>query len=147
MGAVADLVDIGRVDVFGVSWGGAAAQQFAHDFPGRTRSLVLAATSAGFVMVPGDPRVLIKLATPKRYTDPGYMLKIGPDTYGGRLRHDAQALRERTDSCTVPAAAVVAEAMVALVVGTAYRDKFGGDAIGDAIASERAYRERIGWTR
>ena len=31
----------------------------------------------------------------------------------------AQALRERTDSCTVPAAAVVAEAMDALVVGTA----------------------------
>ncbi len=62
-------------------------------------------------------------------------------------KEPAQALRERTDSCTVPAAAVVAEAMVALVLGTAYRDKFGGDDIGDAIAAERAYRERIGWTR
>ena len=89
-----DALDIGRVDVFGVSWGGAAAQQFAHDFSERTRSLTLAATSAGFVMVPGDPRVLMKLATPKRYTDPGYMLKIGPDIYGGQLRHDSRALRE-----------------------------------------------------
>ena len=62
-------------------------------------------------------------------------------------KEPAQALRERTDSCTVPAAAVVAEAMVALVLGTAYRDKFGGDDIGDALAAERAYRERIGWIR
>jgi chorismate synthase len=62
-------------------------------------------------------------------------------------KEPAQALRERTDSCTVPAAAVVAEAMVALVLGTSYRDKFGGDDIGDSLAAERAYRERIGWTR
>jgi chorismate synthase len=62
-------------------------------------------------------------------------------------KEPAQALRERTDSCTVPAAAVVAEAMVALVLGTSYRDKFGGDEIGDALTAERAYRERIGWTR
>ncbi len=54
----------------------------------------------------------------------------------------AQALRERTDSCTVPAAGVVAEAMVALVLGSAYRDKFGGDHIGDATAAMRAYYDQ-----
>src|SRR5258708_17618222 len=43
----------------------------------------------------------------------------------------APALRERTDSCTVPAAGVVGEAMVALVLADAYRDKFGGDHIDD----------------
>ena len=59
----------------------------------------------------------------------------------------AQALRERTDSCTVPAAAVVAEAMVALVLADAYRDKLGGDHIEDALAALRAYEERIGWRR
>ncbi|MBA3437757.1 MAG: chorismate synthase [Thermoleophilaceae bacterium] len=59
----------------------------------------------------------------------------------------AQALRERTDSCTVPAAAVVAEAMVALVLADAYRDKFGGDHLDDAQAALRAYEERIGWRR
>lgn len=94
VGRLLDALDIARVDVFGVSWGGAAAQQFAHDFPERTRSLTLAATSAGFVMVPGDPRVLMKLATPKRYTDPAHMLKIGPDIYGGQLRYDSRALHE-----------------------------------------------------
>jgi chorismate synthase len=59
----------------------------------------------------------------------------------------AQALRERTDSCTVPAAGVVGEAMVAFVLADAYRRKFGGDHIDDVRASLRAYRERIGWTR
>ena len=45
----------------------------------------------------------------------------------------AQALRERTDSCTVPAAGVVGEAMVALVLADAYRAKFGGDHIDDVL--------------
>ncbi len=62
-------------------------------------------------------------------------------------REPAEALRERTDSCTVPAAGVVAEAMVALVLADAYRDKFGGDHIDDARAALAAYCERIAWTR
>ena len=62
-------------------------------------------------------------------------------------KEPAQALRERTDSCTVPAAAVVGEAMVALVLASAYREKFGGDHIDDALAALAAYRERIGWRR
>src|SRR5215211_4222472 len=62
-------------------------------------------------------------------------------------KEPAQALRERTDSSTVPAAADVAEAMVALVLGDAYREKLGGDHIDDAVAALRAYEERIGWMR
>ncbi len=57
----------------------------------------------------------------------------------------AEALRERTDSCTVPAAGVVGEAMVAFVLADAYRTKFGGDHIDDVTAALDAYRERIGW--
>jgi chorismate synthase len=56
-----------------------------------------------------------------------------------------EALRERTDSCTVPAAGVVGEAMVALVLAGAYREKFGGDHIDDVRQAVDAYRERIGW--
>ncbi|HEV2997552.1 MAG TPA: chorismate synthase [Solirubrobacteraceae bacterium] len=59
----------------------------------------------------------------------------------------AEALRERTDSCTVPAAAVVGEAMVAFVLARAYREKFGGDHIEDVRGALRAYEERIGWRR
>ena len=57
----------------------------------------------------------------------------------------AEALRERTDSCTVPAAGVVGEAMVALVLADSYRSKFGGDHIDDVLAALQAYKERIGW--
>jgi chorismate synthase len=62
-------------------------------------------------------------------------------------KQPAQALRERTDSTVVPAAAVVAEAMTALVLARCYRDKFGGDHIDDARGALAAYRERIGWRR
>ncbi len=57
----------------------------------------------------------------------------------------ADALRERTDSCTVPAAGVVGEAMVAFVLADAYRTKFGGDHIDDVRAALHAYRSRVRW--
>ena len=57
----------------------------------------------------------------------------------------AEALRERTDSCTVPAAGVVGEAMVAFVLADAYRTKFGGDHIDDTRAALDAYKRRIGY--
>ena len=52
-------------------------------------------------------------------------------------KEPAQALRERTDSTVVPAAGVVAEAMVALVLARGYREKFGGDHIDDVLAAAR----------
>jgi chorismate synthase len=62
-------------------------------------------------------------------------------------KEPAPALRERTDSTTVPAAGVVGEAMVALVLAGAYREKFGGDHIDDVRAALEAYKERIDWRR
>jgi chorismate synthase len=59
----------------------------------------------------------------------------------------AEALRERTDSVTVPAAGVVGEAMVAFVLASAYREKFGGDHVDDAREAVARYEERIGWRR
>ena len=58
-------------------------------------------------------------------------------------KQPAQALRERTDSTVVPAAAVVAEAMVALTLARTYREKFGGDHIDDVLAAIDAYKQRI----
>ena len=52
-------------------------------------------------------------------------------------KEPAQALRERTDSTVVPAAAVVAEAMVCLTLARCYREKFGGDHIDDVLAARR----------
>jgi chorismate synthase len=62
-------------------------------------------------------------------------------------KQPAEALRERTDSTTVPAAAVVGEAMVALALARCYREKLGGDHIDDVHAALAAYKERIGWRR
>lgn len=53
------------------------------------------------------------------------------------------AARERSDVCAVPAAAVVAEAEVAVVLADAYQAKFGGDCLEDMRAALGAYRERI----
>jgi poly(3-hydroxyalkanoate) depolymerase len=75
-----------EVDVIGVSWGGALAQQFAFQQSKRCRRLVLAATSPGHLMVPGKPSVLLKMATPRRYKDPDYLKKVAGDLYGGALR-------------------------------------------------------------
>jgi chorismate synthase len=62
-------------------------------------------------------------------------------------KEPAQALRERTDSCTVPAAGVVGEAMLALELARACREKFGGDSMEDVLAAVEAYKARIGWRR
>ena len=56
-----------------------------------------------------------------------------------------QAHKERTDSTVVPAAAVVGEAMLALTLARAYREKFGGDHISDVLTAIAAYRARIGY--
>jgi len=75
----------GAVDVLGVSWGGALAQQFARTCGPRCRRLVLAATSAGAVMVPGRMGALFTLMSPRRYRDPEFMQRVAPQIYGGRI--------------------------------------------------------------
>ena len=53
------------------------------------------------------------------------------------------ASKERSDTCAVWAAAVVGEAMAAIVTADAIVDKFGGDALIDTLQSLKNYRERI----
>jgi len=53
----------------------------------------------------------------------------------------------RSDTLIVPAGSVVAEAMVALVIGSAVVDKFGGDHIDDTQAAMDHYVDRIPWRR
>lgn len=53
------------------------------------------------------------------------------------------AFQERTDVCAVPAAAVVCEAVVALVLADALLDKFGGDSLEDLLVALESYTDRI----
>ena len=55
---------------------------------------------------------------------------------------ESPAAIERSDVCAVPAAAVVAEAMVAFVLADAAIEKFGGDSMAELLANWQAFRER-----
>lgn len=83
------------VDVMGISWGGGAAQQFALDNPERVRSLVLLATSAGMVMVPGNWSALSKMANPRRYVDTDYMFRNFETLYGDAADNSAVQHKNR----------------------------------------------------
>jgi poly(3-hydroxyalkanoate) depolymerase len=90
-----DELGYDRLDVLGVSFGGILAQQLAHQAPQRVRRLVLAATGAGVPGlggVPGSPRALLTLATPRRYKSPDYYRRVAGALYGGQARLDPDAL-------------------------------------------------------
>jgi len=55
---------------------------------------------------------------------------------------ESPAAIERSDVCAVPAAAVVAEAMVAIVLADAAMEKFGSDTVQEMVESYRAFRDR-----
>lgn len=80
-----DRLGLDEVDVMGVSWGGAIAQQFALQHGERVRRLVLCATTAGMVMVPGSPAALSKMADPARFVDAAFMEKHFATLYGDAL--------------------------------------------------------------
>jgi len=94
LGRVLDKLGYGEVDVLGLSWGGALAQQFAFQNPRRCRRLVLVSTGTGCLMVPASPRVLVKMLTPRRYRDPRWAHEVGPQIYGGKVREDPDIVHE-----------------------------------------------------
>jgi len=89
-----DLLGYHEVDVLGVSWGGALAQEFARRHLARVRRLVLMATSPGVISVPGSPQAMWALMTPRRYYSPTYFEKVAPILYGGLARTNPALLRE-----------------------------------------------------
>jgi len=91
---VLDAFGIEEVDVMGLSWGGAMAQHFALQYGGRVRRVVLCATTAGMLMVPGNPAALTKMVNPKRYVDPAFMNEHFQTLYGG-VDPDASRNRKR----------------------------------------------------
>jgi poly(3-hydroxyalkanoate) depolymerase len=81
-GKLLDQLDFDRVDVLGVSFGGAVAQQLAFQEPERVRKLVLAATACGIGGVPGNPLTMAILLTPLRYYSRRYLEMVAPYLYG-----------------------------------------------------------------
>ena len=96
-GLVAGLVDeLGhdRVDVLGLSWGGALAQEFARRHPRSVHRLILAATMPGWTSLPGRPAAMSVLMSPARYYSPEYLQRVAPTLYGGAIRQHPQLLKE-----------------------------------------------------
>jgi poly(3-hydroxyalkanoate) depolymerase len=95
-----DQLGYEQADVLGISWGGGLAQQFALSRPDRVRRLVLVATSPGSLMVPGHPRVLLRMLTPRRHRDPGYAAHVAGELYGGSARKDPIVARDLLHATT-----------------------------------------------
>jgi poly(3-hydroxyoctanoate) depolymerase len=83
-----------RVDVLGLSWGGALAQELARRHPDSVHRLVLAATMSGWTSLPGRPLALSILMSPIRYYSPHYLERVAPTLYGGAIRDHPELLRE-----------------------------------------------------
>lgn len=77
-----DMYGLETVDVMGVSWGGALAQQFSFQYRSRVRRLILCATSSGMTMIPGRPASLSRMVDTRRYTDPEFMRENFATLYG-----------------------------------------------------------------
>ena len=56
---------------------------------------------------------------------------------------DAQAVRERSDVCAVPAAGVVGEQMMSITLAPEMQRKFGGDTMSEFVEAVAAYRKRV----
>ena len=95
-----DQLGYAQADVLGISWGGGLAQQFALSRPDRVRRLVLVATGPGALMVPGHPRILLRMLSPRRHRDPGHAVRIASELYGGSARHDPSLARDLLHATT-----------------------------------------------
>jgi poly(3-hydroxyalkanoate) depolymerase len=98
LGRVLQKVGLGgSVDVLGLSWGGALAQQFAFQHPRRCRRLILVSTGTGAIMVPGKPAVLAKMLTPRRFWDHDSAAATAGEIYGGTVRADPTIVKRLFD--------------------------------------------------
>ena len=65
------------------------------------------------------------------------------DTIDVSTGEAAKAINQRSDVCAVPAAGVVAEAMVALTLAEAVLEKFGGDSVSETKRNYESYMAHL----
>lgn len=78
-----DQLGVDVVDIAGMSWGGALAQQFTFQHRARVRKLALIATGAGAAMLPGNPLLLRELVDPTQWTRKQPLRRTLAMLYGG----------------------------------------------------------------
>ena len=77
------------------------------------------------------------------YLKPISTLRRPLESVDFETREPVKAGYERSDVCVVPAAGVVGEAMVALVLARAFLEKFGGDSLEETRHNFDAYQEQV----
>ncbi|KAA1249922.1 alpha/beta fold hydrolase [Mycobacterium simiae] len=80
-----DALQVPIVDVLGVSWGGALAQQFAFRYGHRCRRLIVVSSTLG-PPIPGRLGVVREMLTRRRFDDPTHARQVAPTIYGGKAR-------------------------------------------------------------
>lgn len=92
--ALLDELGYPIVDVLGYSFGGALAQQFAHQHSSRVRRLVIAGSAPGLGSIPGNPLAWWLLLTPLRFYSLAHLQAIAPIVIGGRTARDRAMLAD-----------------------------------------------------
>lgn len=92
---IMDRAGFDAPDVLGYSMGGMVAQQLAADAPERVRRLVLVATTPGVGSVQADPKALLNVLTPIRYSSSRLYARTLASMVGGRARHDPEWIVEQ----------------------------------------------------
>ena len=86
-----------QLSVLGLSFGGAVAQQLAHQSPGLVRRLVLCGTGPGVGGTPGSAAALHELASPARYFSATQSRRATPVIYGGRFAREPGSFRRELE--------------------------------------------------
>ncbi len=128
---VGDGFDLAR------SRGSAAHDEIVPDGLGRVRRLSDRSGGTEGGMTTGD-RLRVRAAMKPIATVPRALRTVDVAT-----GEEARANNQRSDVCAVPAAGVVAEAMVALVVADAVLEKFGGDSVGETRRNVQGYLDGL----
>lgn len=113
-----------------------------HDeiFPNDDRGFIRGSNNAGGLeggMTNGEP-IVVRAAMKPLST-----LRKPLRSVNMKTGEAVQAHFERSDVCAVPAAAVIGEAMVAIVLADAVLEKFGGDSMEELLRNLNGYREAI----
>jgi chorismate synthase len=116
--------------------GSAAHDEIGHDGEGFTRATDRAGGIEGGMSIGGTVRVRAAMKPLSTLMRP-----LG--TVDVATKQAEKAIRERSDVCAVPAAGVVAEQMVAVVLAQEAQRKFGGDTVTDLVEAVAAYQKRL----
>lgn len=101
---ILDQLGYTEVDVLGISWGGAVAQEFAWKYKQRCRRLILAASATGRLSIPGNPLALLHMARSDKFLDPKFLERNAGLLYGGIFSESPELVREHINRASAPSA-------------------------------------------